>query len=264
MNEINKIMRCERAYAACFCVADEQRDVIRFRDELLPDMYYHNYTWVKSAKDDSTLVQCIEDEIRRSANTGKDFCLIRCPVPVSEAVLARLSHAPEVAMSGYYTLDIISRKANLAGPAQCSIQRADKPEMIEDILRLDLEHDEESLGRDFCTRRVYRRKDVYLSNGGVDAYVCYDSGGAVGSCDLFIDGDTAKIEDFAVSPRKQRRGYGTAILNALIDIAIKRGAATIYLETDVDGGAQELYLKNYFHKVFEFTDLVFTELASFS
>jgi len=261
MKTIDKIMRCERKYAECFCIASEQQDFTRFRDALIPDMYYHNYTWVKNAKDDLALIRLIEDEINCSKRTGRDFCLVRCPMPVSKSILAQLSHTPEVAMSGYYLFDI-SDLPKLNSTAQCSIHKVDKPEMVEDILRLDLEHDEDSLGGDFCTRRVYRRKDVYLSNEGVDSYVCYDSDGAVGSCDMFIFGDTAKIEDFAILPRKQRKGYGTAILKILIDIAIKRNATTIYLETDTDGGAQQMYLKCGFSKVFEFTDLIFTDLTS--
>jgi len=129
--------------------------------------------------------------------------------------------------------------------------------MLEDILALDLEHDEESIGRDFCTRRVYRRKDVYLSEKGVDSYICYHNNKPVGNCNLFIHNNIAKIEDFAVSPIHQRKGFGTTILKNLIEIAFEKGATIIYLEADEEDTAKEMYQKCGFYKVDEFTDLSF-------
>ena len=130
--------------------------------------------------------------------------------------------------------------------------------MIDDLLTLDLEHDEESLGRDFCTRRVYRRKGIYLSNEGVDSYICYHDGKPVGSCDLFVHKDTAKIEDFAVSPNHQRKGFGTMLLKTLIEIALNKGVSVIYVEADEDDTAKEMYKKCGFYKVKEFMDLSFS------
>ena len=205
------------------------------------------------ADDEQALIQIIESELAHSKDTGKNFCLLRCHVPVSEL---KLAYTPEVSVSGYYVFDI-SNLSNLNG-TECSVRRVDKPEMLEDILRMDLEHDEESLGRDFCTRRIYRRKDIYLSDGGVDSYICYNNAGeAVGSCDLFIYGDTAKIEDFSVSPQHQRKGYGTSLLKALIETAAARDVTAVHLETDEDDTAKEMYKKCGFYKAGEFTDLFF-------
>jgi len=256
MSKAAKIMQCENKYAECFCKPTEQQGFIRFRDEMIPDMYYHNYTRITGAKADAELVQIIETEIAHSKAEGKDFCLIRCHVPVNDTALARLPYTPDVSMAGHYLLEI-ANMPELKGVSECSVRRVDKHEMLEDILRLDLEHDGESLGKDFCTRRIYRRKDVYLSDEGVDSYICYAGGEAVGNCDLFIFGDTAKIEDFSVSPRHQRKGYGTAILKALIETAVQCGVTAVYLEADEDATAKEMYVKCGFYIIHEFTDLLF-------
>ena len=256
MNTLEKIFECEIEYAKCFCQANEQQDFIRFQDELIPDMHYHNFTWIKNIENDLAIVKLIECEINYSKNAGRDFCLIRCHIPVNKAVLGKLKIEPEISISGYYVFDI-SNLSRLNKVIDSSVVKVDNLEMIEDILKLDLEHDEESLGRDFCTRRVYRRKDVYLSNGGVDSYICYHNNKAIGNCDLFKNKHTAKIEDFAISPQNQRKGYGSTILKSLIEIALAGNVTIIYLETDEDDTAKEMYQKCGFYKVNNLTNLLF-------
>ena len=129
--------------------------------------------------------------------------------------------------------------------------------MIDDVLFCDLQFDEAVHGKDFCTRRCYRRGKVYVSDKGVNSYVCYHNGNIIGTCNLFMYNGTAKIEDFAVLPTYQRKGYGTTILKSLIDIAIKENSHTIYLVTDEDDTAKDMYGKIGFKKVGERTDLLF-------
>jgi len=256
MEIINKITKCEHEYLKCFSVTTEQQDYIRFRDDLIPDYYSHNYTWVKSAKDDSTLIQLIESELAYSKCQNKEICWLRCHTLVNETVLASLRQTPEISMSGYYVFDIIKIPA-LSHSAECKVLKVNKSEMVEELLCHELKMEGDNPDIDFCTRKIYRRKDIYLSDGGLDSYICYDNDGAVGSCDLFIFGDTVKIEDFSVLPQKQRKGYGAAILKTLINAAIEKNAATIYLETDESGTAKEMFEKCGFTKVYEFTDLFF-------
>lgn len=129
--------------------------------------------------------------------------------------------------------------------------------MVDDILYSDLQHDEFTIGKDFCTRRAYRRGKVYTSNTGVNAYVCYEGQDVIGNCDLFIYDGVAKIEDFSVIPKYQRKGYGTSILKHLIDIALNENCHTVYLVTDEDDTPKEMYKKLGFNKVAERTDLMF-------
>ena len=257
MNVINKIIQCEMEYIKCFCEAEEQEGFIRFKDDLIPDMWYQNYTWINTVKDDAGLIQLIESEISNSKKTGRDFCMLRCHIPVNHTVLSRLSCKPEVSAAGWYVFDA-AFLSKMTQAKDSSVIKIDKDEMIDDLLTLDLKHDEESLGRDFCIRRIYRRKDIYLSNEGVDSFICYYKGIPVGSCDLFIHNGAAKIEDFAILPNHQRKGFGTTLIKTLIEIALKKDATVIYVEADEDDTAKEMYKKCGFNKVNEFTDLSFS------
>ena len=257
MNLIRKITECDLEYTKCFCEMDKQSNFIRFKDDLIPDMWYHNYTWITNSTDDDSLLQFIESEVDRRKREGKNFCLVRCHVSVSDSVVAQLSVKPDVSIAGWYVMDDLSNLSGLKTTEGAEVVRVNTAEMLEDYLKLDLEHDGESQGEDFCTRRVYRRKEIYLSDDGVDCYICYLCGEAVGSCNLFVHNGFAKIEDFSVSPRHQRKGLGTTILKSLIEIALVKNVTTVYLETDEEDTAKEMYMKCGFKKVNEFKDLSF-------
>jgi len=175
---------------------------------------------------------------------------------INNSLLSILKYKAEISITGYYSFDIsnFSRLSALSGSI---VKRVDSEKMVDDILFSDLQFDEKTLGKDFCTRRCYRRGKVYVSDKGVDSYVCYHDGDIMGNCDLFIYNDVAKIEDFVVIPKHQRKGYGTTILKSLIDTAIKEGCHTIYLVTDEDDTAKEMYEKIGFNKIGERTELFF-------
>ncbi len=67
----------------------------------------------------------------------------------------------------------------------------------------------------------------------------------------------AKIENFLVIPKYQRKGYGTYILKNIIDIALENGTELIYLITNENDTAKEMYEKLYFDKVGERIEIVF-------
>jgi len=251
-----KIIECELQYTKCFSEFYEDQNIARFRDDQLKDMYYHNCTFIKKSIDEISLNQIIQDEIALRLSEKSNYCNILLNSAINSSLLSTLKYKPEISQNGYYSFDTshFPRLNELSG---CIIKKVENQEMIDDILFSDLQHDEKSLGKDFCTRRCYRRGKVYISDKGVNSYVCYHNGDVIGNCDLFIYNGVAKIEDFSVIPKYQHKGYGTTILKSLIDIAIKENCNTIYLVTDEDDTAKEMYLKIGFNKIGERTDLFF-------
>jgi len=249
-----KILACEVGYYKCFSEMAEAEDYIRFRDDLLPDMYSHNYTLIKGADSDDELRGIIEGEIYHRKGMG--YCNIVSYAEVSKELLQTFVHKPEITVNGFYLLE--NGGSSVLRPKDgCSIYKVSNDAMLSDVLRMDIEHDGEEIGVDFCKKRIARRKNDYLSPEGVDCYVCYDNGEAVGKCDLYLHNGVAKIEDFAVLPSKQRQGYGVAILKAIIETAQKNGISTIYLVTDEEDTVKDMYLKCGFRKIGERTDLFF-------
>ncbi len=250
------IKQCEFEYTKCFCEHYKDKNIIRYRDDELKDMYYHNYTYIRDNLGNDEVKKIIENELSLAVNEGKKFCNILLDFAIDEALLKDLKYKGEVSRNGYYSFDI-TKLSNMSSVKGCNIEKVCNMEMVEDILYCDLQLDEATLGRDFCTRRCHRRGKVYISDKGVNSYICYHNGERIGVCDLLIHDGTAKIEDFTVTPQCQRKGYGTTILKYLIQIAINEGCNIIYLVTDEDDTAKDMYKKLGFNKVGERTDIFF-------
>ncbi len=189
---LEEIKQCEIAYTKNFSACYENDNVIRFRDDQIQEMYYHNYTYLKKQTDESNIKQNIDDEFELRLSEKADFCLIFSDFPIDDEVIASLIYKADVSRNGYYSFDI-SRFKLLGGEADCKVERVTNQKMVDDILYCDLQHDEATLGKDFCTKRCYRRSKVYLADQGVNSYVCYHDESPVGCCDLLIhEDDTAK------------------------------------------------------------------------
>ncbi|MGG7164618.1 GNAT family N-acetyltransferase [Clostridium ihumii] len=251
-----KIIECELEYLKCFSEFEQDDAIIRFFDSSLQDMYFHNYTYVKNAMDKSMLKSIIENEIKIRLHNKHNFCNILLTSEIDKSSIPSFNYKEALSTFGFYSFNL-SKLSKLNSREDCIVKIVSNKKMLDDILFCDLAHDEETLGRDFCTRRCYRRGQVYLSDKGVNSYICYHNDKIIGNCDLFIHNGVAKIEDFAVIPKYQRMGYGTTILKHLINIALKENCIICYLDTDEDDTAKEMYEKIGFTKLFERNNLFF-------
>lgn len=251
-----RIFKSEMSYFKCFSQVTKAAGILRFRDYKLPEMYDHNFSFVEGNPSPSLLAEIVQAEREQRASEGADFCNIKTTFPPEALTGLSLPAGADISQNGFYVFDLDS----LAGFKEIdglTVRRIEDASMLEDVLFCDLKHDEKKLGREFCEKRCYRRGEVYLCDGALDSYVCYHHGQPVGNCDLLITENTAKIEDFAVIPECQRRGYGTTILKRLIVTARERGCDLIYLVADEEDTAKNMYLKLGFRRVCVCCDLFF-------
>ena len=252
----NKILNCEMAYYKCFSSAHEDGNIIEFRDDKLKDMYDHNFAYISKAPSNSDLQEIVKNEISKRRSEGSDFCNILINSEIDSLRPLVFENTPEVSIDGFYSFDI-SNIDSFKTVDGAFVEQVTDQKRLDDLLYCNLQYDEAHLGKEFCTRRCYRRGEVYLSEGGINSYVCYYNGDIVGNCDMLIHDKVAKIEDFTVNPQCQRRGFGTTILKHLIQTAIDQSCDLIYLVTDEEDTPKEMYKKLGFSKVGERTDLFF-------
>jgi len=252
----NRIYNCEVEYYKCFSVANENENIIQFIDDQLKDMYYHNFTYIGKVASRAEFLEIVKNEISKRQLQGSSFCNVLINSALESLSPLLFEKTTEISINGFYSFDV-SHITSFKTINGAIVKKVTDKQRLEDVLFCDLQHDEITLGKDFCTRRCYRRGNVYLSEGGVNSYVCYYNGNIVGNCDLFLHDNVAKIEDFAVIPQYQRKGFGTTILKSLIEIAMDKNCDLIYLVTDEEDTPKEMYKKLGFSKMAERTDLFF-------
>lgn len=258
MIELRELTKCEWDYVRCFSSCAKEPDAVRFRDPLLPEMYDHNYTHLGTGASGGALSERIRREIGICRSQGMGFCHIMLDGAVDSSQFSQIPILAKETRYGYYTRSLAGwGNPKPGGAVDCSVKKAEGAEAAGEILLLELEQDGVAPGNAFYSKRAARRALAYLSEGGVDSFLCYSGIQAVGRCDLFINDALAKIEDFMVLPDRQRRGYGTALLNSVMEAAAAGGAREAYLVTDEDDTPKEMYLKYGFRKAGEKTGLLF-------
>lgn len=243
-----KIHSCEKTYINCYTKSYENEEIIRYRDDSLTDMYDYNFTYLKQITPLDTLQKLIQQELEINQQENKDFIKLAMDTYPDDRCFEGSCGKFELEHNGQYFY-LPMQSPDWKTRDTCEIHKISNSSMIDDLVSLDINQDGERLGDDFCNRKARRRGLVYLSEAPLDCYLCYYDGKPIGSCELFIDNGTAKIEDFKVLPEYQRQGFGTTILKSLIDTALSKGVKVIYLTADEDDTPKEMYLNFGFVKV---------------
>lgn len=255
------IVNCELAFKKCFSNWAETEQLIRFRDRKLSDMYAHNTAFIKTSGMEVSIIRdCILDELEQSKKDGLTFSHNICDRFLEKSDLTGLwLGEPDITHFGFYVLDF-SRIQGWKENIDCETKIADSQQNIRDILILELANYGDERGESFCTRRINRLGEIFLSSVPVNACLAYYENELAGKCELFLYNDTAKIEDFDVKTNLQKRYIGTTLLKAAVIEAKKRGAEEIYLVTDEDDTVKEMYKNLGYEKVGVWTEVFWSEI----
>jgi spore maturation protein CgeE len=255
---LNKLYATEIEYTKCFSQYFETDNYIKFWDDSLTDMWNHNYIYLKQNMAKDELRDFILKEIEQRRNENKTFFRLEANFPMDDSVYNNLSINPTILKYDYmyippenYTL--------LKGNEDCVIKNAAAPEVLEDGIKADLILSSPAMGEDFATRRIHRKAKVYCNpNINLNLYVCFHKDKPIGNCELFINGNTSKIEDFSVIDEFQRKGFGTSVIKHLLKQSMDSNVETAYLITDSADTAKDMYNKCGFTKVGEKFELFFS------
>lgn len=256
MNLPEKIAACEIAYARQFCTDYEDENIIRFRHPEIKDMYSLNYTFIKKKNKELKMRSLCEEEIAYSVSNREKYTNIFVNGSIHPRILTYIKYPSIFTINGFYVFDM-KNFDTLTALDGCEVKKVVALETLEEVLKIDIDVDGSTTDAEFCTRRLYGKSRVYLYSEGVDAYICYHKGEAIGRCDLFIHEGVAKIEDFSILQNHQRKGYGKTMLKQLIQIAVDKGCETIYLVTDESETAKDMYIKSGFNRLTETTEVRF-------
>lgn len=92
-------------------------------------------------------------------------------------------------------------------------------------------------------KQMIDAKDGIAERVSVRCFAVLVDGEVASYADLYQDGAVAQIEDVATSEEHQRHGYASAVVTKAVEEARAAGAQLIFVVTDADGRAQELYAR---------------------
>lgn len=254
---IERFREVEDAYIQNFSRKDDRGDYAVFWDERLPDMYAFNCTLVKNRPEGPW--DLVMHRLTEARLNQQDFLqLILDPTIEVSGLLAERFASLGFKVQPYLYMELVGRDlSGFRGNEDCTVVRATSEETLADGERLDVETSiRAGAPSGFATRKSIRKREVFCEpSKQLFSYLCYHQGRAIGKCELYLKDGYAKIEDFDVLERYQRRGFGTAVLNKIITDALESGAEHIYLIAAKDDTPKDMYRKLGFAVIGEETQL---------
>lgn len=224
----NCIKATEREYEALWSrVVYQNEDFAYLEDDLIPDMYDHNFFRL--------VHPCSLKELRKHLN--RPFLNIKAPFPL-KAKKATPSH------NGFYILRTFT--PGWINP-DCTITPYAKSDE-EEAIAFNIRADGAFLGKDFPTRNAKRKALVYLDEeSGLTCYCLKKGKKIIGELELFKAEGCAKIENFVIDNEYRKEHYGTTLLSHVIKEA--QDCPIIYLVTSEYESVKELYTRYGFEKI---------------
>lgn len=253
----NRFKSTEIAYINQFTQNNEGQEFIRYYDDRLPDMYMHNCTFIKDGVCTENIKKIILNELEKRKNKKADFLKVDCNFSIDDEIINSLPQAPKVERYDFMYIEP-KMGEHLHGNEGAIIKKALSEKILKEGKEVDVLANQSAMGVEFAQKRIERKFEVYnQQDSGINLYVCYDNNKPVGNCELMLNDDIAKIEDFDILESHQRKGFGTSVLKHLLKEAEEYGVEYAYLLTDSEDTAKEMYKKCGFKKVGEKTELFF-------
>ncbi|GKX66073.1 GNAT family N-acetyltransferase [Inconstantimicrobium mannanitabidum] len=254
---LDRFLSSEIEYTKKFAETYEDDEIIRFRDISLKDMYMHNFTLIKSKVSKDDFRKIIIQELEKRKSEDADFLRIECNFPIDDMDINEFPLVPEVTKYDYLYIEP-KMSEYLHIKKNCIVKKALSGEVLNDGIKVDVLANEAAMSNEFACKRILRKSEVFKKlDSNLDLYVCYDNGIAIGDCELMINNEISKIEDFDIIKQYQRKGFGTSVLKYLLQESKEKNVEFAYLITNSAGTAKDMYKKCGFKKAGEKTELFF-------
>lgn len=253
----SKFSNIELVYVKKFTENYEDSEIIRFYDNKLPDMYMHNFTFIKKSVSKEKFRKIILAELEKRKKEKAGFLRIEFNFSITDDFINDLPAIAEVSKYDYMYIDP-KISYPLTGKEGCVIKKALSDSVLKEGIEVDILANQSAMGAVFAEKRIHRKVEVYKQpDSNLNFYVCYYNGKAVGNCEFMVSDGIAKIEDFDILENYQRKGFGTNLVRHLLEEAKEEGVHLVYLMTDGGDTAKEMYIKCGFKKLGEKTELFF-------
>ena len=239
------ILACEDAYLSCFTEKTVEAQLDRLTDDTLPDMYAHNLIRLHAGLSEADWHSIVAAEL--AARAGTTHCRIYANETPPLSLRAQYGDRMELSEDLFF---------RWAGDCSGWTSRPDvtlrrcTPDMEADYLTLEDETHPNPTTPDFARRRARRFLAGFQAHSTqITLYLAYLGDKPVGQIHLFQEGQTVKLENFAVRSDRQRQGIGTTMMKFILDEAARRRSALTYLVAAEEDTAKDMYLRMGFERL---------------
>ncbi len=245
--KLSALRRIENEYLQYFAVPEEHEHFIRFTDHELPSMYSHNCVVLKETLDGMELHTQIEALFADAQEHAAHHLFIILHPNHAFAMNAWEADIFNLSSLLYMTTPLDEYQGAKPNTA-CTVYETTTPALLQDAMLCDivasLTEGEDHVDYGFAYQRAARKRPVFERHApALSQYVAYLDAIPVGKCEVSRHGEILRPESFSVEAGFQRKGIGTALLNKIVEDGKARGCKELFVVTDPNDTAKEMYKK---------------------
>ncbi|MDD6796203.1 MAG: GNAT family N-acetyltransferase [Clostridiaceae bacterium] len=254
---ITAVKNSELEYIKCYSKHKENNDYIKFWDDKFEELYSNNIVISKVKLDIEGLNKLIKDEICNHKKLKKKFFILELNSNMSKEEVDKLAIKPN-SIDKFDYLCIDTRKyKKINGNEECNIIKAQCKTDYKQAIKFSLMDNARLWGRDFTYSRIKRKITAYKENDNLSLYLCCKNDCVIGSCELLLNEEVAKIEDFGITKKFQRKGYGKSLIKEMLKVCKEKDIHKAYVVAEQNSLASEIYKKVGFKKVGQKIQLIY-------
>lgn len=251
--KLSALRDIENEYLRYFARVEEYEHYTRFTDPELPTMYSHNCVVFKGTLTEPELHRQIRILFEDAQARGAAHLCIDLhpnhPFTMNDWEAERFERSSVL----YMTMPLEAFRKAAANTA-CEVRRATTPVLCQDAMwcgiTASLMEGSKHIDYEFACRSASRKHAVFeMYPATFSRYVAYLDGIPVGKCEVSRHGAIFCPDSFLVVRGFQRRGIGTAILGRIVEEARAAGGRELFLLTDAEDTARDMYAKAGFQAV---------------
>ena len=228
-----KTLNHKKIYVSMFSKITEHAFGYETEDMSQRDKYYHNYLNI-------TNETFTNEDILAYINKTKvhGFSVIRTEedIEIDQAMIKDAT----IDTNGIYGAPVEDLKFKVKVDATVSRVDPDKDEDFFDFLY----QDSKNYGESYAIGNTIRQKQVLEAAKNIYGYFMIKvDGKVIGTLNYCIHEQMAKLDDFVIADDYQKKGYWSKLMHDVIEYLKKTGINYVYLVTDLDDTAKELYQK---------------------
>ena len=220
--------------------------IIRYEDSLLPDMYDHNFTCAEGliTQEDLAVLETLRTE-RKEAH-------LKIESPQKQDILIENGFEEEVIHS------MIKVGKEFCFPTNIDISFTSfkkRPELMKQVVELEVLYYGPSYGEDFCRRRWKRYADKAADDPRLDiVFAVNEQEEVAGYCYIFDDGAVTALDALFVVPSLRHRYVASTLLKHVRQACLH----PLYLHASEEETSKDMYSKlgfSYVSKRYEYLKL---------
>lgn len=253
---IESILDTELEYVRCFSKEINNSGYTTFLDEQGKDLYSNNITIIHKEKSNDEIVEIILKELKEHRKQRKMFFNAEIFGYFHREILLDWGVHPSRIDEFDFMEASTESYENIGIKDDIKIIEASSPNEYQDLISIIIAENLEESDKEFALKRMERKIKAYKESN-LKVFIAYRNNKAIGSCELLINKEVAKIEDFGVLKEYRGEGIGSYILREALRNAKDLGATTAYVVTSSSGRAIKLYKRCDFKKVGEKSQIIF-------